>query len=213
MVKKHKKQIKSDIPREAGVNEFITRLRKKGIDEGKYKANEIVKKAEEKAKEILKSAEKEAEKIISKADRKATKLEKSAKESIKSAFRDSALELRSALEESFVQQLEKQTKEALSDKKLIKEMILKIVENASKQTEVLLLDPVKDEEKIKLSLYGITKTMLKEGIELKYFCSPDKTGIIVKETKKGIEIDLSDKAISDLLLDNLLPIYREIIEE
>ncbi|MCT4575010.1 MAG: hypothetical protein N4A43_02010 [Alphaproteobacteria bacterium] len=213
MVTKNKKQTKSDIPREAGVNEFIKRLRKKGIDEGKYKANEIIKKAEEKAKEIVKNAEAEAKKILSKSEKKANKIEKSAKESIKSAFRDSALELRSALEESFIQQLEKQTKKALSDKKLIKEMIIKIVENASKQTEILLLDPVKDEEKVKLSLYGITKTMLKEGVELKYFCSPDKTGIVVKETKKGIEIDLSDEAISDLLLDNLLPIYREIIED
>ena len=46
MVAKTKKI--SSKPQEAGVNEFIKRLRQKGVDEGKYRGNEIVKTAEEK---------------------------------------------------------------------------------------------------------------------------------------------------------------------
>jgi V/A-type H+-transporting ATPase subunit E len=209
-----KKPIKQQIKRESGVNELIARLRKKGVEEGKNRAEEIINDAEFKASKILDAAKKESEKIILTAEKKAQKLEQSVKESIKIAFRDSTLELKEALQNSFIKEVKKIVNKKVSDKHLIKDMILKIVETSvSKEaTEILIADKSKEDEKIKSAVYEITKAMLKDTFELKTFASMDKKGIIVRQTKKGIDIELTDEAISDLLLEHMLPIYRNILE-
>jgi V/A-type H+/Na+-transporting ATPase subunit E len=210
-----KKKKETTTPQEAGVNEFIRRLRKKGVDEGKYRATEIVKEAEEKAKKIVAKAQKDADKLVATAKAKSTKMENSAKDSIKTAFRDASLELQTAVQDDFIKELRKIVKKEVSDKKMIKQMILKIVENATSKDkkEILISDPVKDGDKVKASVYGITQAMLKDGLVLKHFASPDKAGIIIKEGKKGLEVDLTDKAIADLLVENLLPVYRDLLSE
>lgn len=211
MVKRKRRNKKT--PQESGVNEFVTRLRKKGVDEGKYRANELVKSAAERSEKILSKAETDAAKILSDAKKQAHKMEKSAKESIKIAFRDSVLELKTLLQDSFIRELKRIVKEEVSDKKVLKQMILKVVENSSDKDkkEILIADPIKDGDIINASVYGITKDMFKGGIVLKNFSSIDKEGIIIKETKKGLEIDLTDKAISELLLDHLLPTYKNLL--
>ncbi len=57
---------------------------------------------------------------------------------------------------------------------------------------------------------GITGEMLREGVELKP--SEDMSGgIRIQMVGEDLEIDLSDKAISELLLEILLPRYRAIV--
>jgi V/A-type H+-transporting ATPase subunit E len=57
---------------------------------------------------------------------------------------------------------------------------------------------------------GISGDMLREGVDLKP--SEDISGgIRIRLVGEDLEIDLSDQAISDLLLQNLLPRYRAIV--
>jgi V/A-type H+-transporting ATPase subunit E len=167
-----------------------------------------------KLQEPLIIAGKDAEKMISDAKKKSDKLEKSAKESIKIAFRDSVLDLQNSIQNSFIKELGKMVKKDMSDKKTIKEMILKIIETSSgkSETEILIADPIRDEDTIKAAVYGITQEMLKDGMELKHFASKDRKGIIIRESKNGLEIDLTDKVVSELLLEHLLPIYQNLLK-
>lgn len=210
---KEKKKKDKKTPQEDGVNEFIKRLRKKGVDEGKVKAQEIISNAETEANAIIVKAQKKADRLLSKAKADSEKLESSAKDSVRTAFRDSVLELKTAIQNDFLKELNKIVKSELNDKKMIKKMILAIAENTStkEKKEISIADPVKDGDKLKASVYSITKDMLKDGIELTNFASPNKSGMIIKEGKKGLELDLTDKAISDLLAGHLLPVYREMI--
>lgn len=213
MPTKKRKNTKKSSHHESGVDSLIKRLKSKGVDAGEKQATEIIATAQKEAKDILLKAKKSADKIVSSAEKKSIKLEKSTKEAIKIALRDSSLELKTNLQRAFINELKKIVKEEVADKKMIKKMILSIVENSSAKDkkEILIADPIKDGEKIKASLYGITKAMLKDGLELKTFASTERKGIIIKESKKGIEIDLSDKVLSDLLLDHLIPLYRDML--
>jgi V/A-type H+-transporting ATPase subunit E len=52
--------------------------------------------------------------------------------------------------------------------------------------------------------------MLREGVELKPSRDLNR-GIRIRLIGEDLEIDLSDQALSDLLLENLLPRYRAIV--
>jgi V/A-type H+-transporting ATPase subunit E len=57
---------------------------------------------------------------------------------------------------------------------------------------------------------GISSEMLEEGVDLRPSASIGG-GIRIRLVGEDLEIDLSDRAISDLLLQNLLPRYRDIV--
>ena len=57
---------------------------------------------------------------------------------------------------------------------------------------------------------GISGEMLEEGVDLKPSASIGG-GIRIRLVGEDLEIDLSDEAISELLLQNLLPRYRAIV--
>jgi V/A-type H+-transporting ATPase subunit E len=57
---------------------------------------------------------------------------------------------------------------------------------------------------------GISGEMLEQGVDLKPSANMGG-GIRIRLVGEDLEIDLSDQAISDLLLQNLLPRYRDIV--
>jgi V/A-type H+-transporting ATPase subunit E len=207
---KTKKQEKNAI-KEVGVNQFINRLKTKGINEGKIQGDQIISEANKKADKILSNAKKEAEQMLSKAKETIAKQEKSAKESINIAFRDSVLKFENSLTDDFVKTLKGMVKNNFTDKEFLKELILEIVKNLSGKNEIYIID----DEKINPSVYGITKKMLDEGIEISNLKTglKNKKGIVIKNQKQGIEIDLTDESVSEMLLENLLPKYQELIKK
>jgi len=199
---------------ESGVNEFINRLKNKGIDAGKEEAEKIVDNANKKAGKIVNDAEKQAEKLLSDAKKKIEKLEKSATESINIAFRDSVLNLENTISKTFVKQLKQMVKSEMSQEKSIRDLITAVIKATTnkKDLQILIVDHIGNNEKIDPAIYGITSSMLKEGIQLSKTYEKNKTGIMVKNAKTGIEIDMTDDAISELLLEHLLPRYQEILK-
>lgn len=212
----------------SGVQELIDKLKNQGVALGEAQAQEIIKQAQNEATRILTSAKVESDQLFTQAKNKIDIEKASAHESIKMAFRDTELQLRSKFKEAFSNYLRKQISFELQDKEFIKQLVLTIAKLKAptiEQTATIGVQfPAKmveteggemhftEEGKKRLGhlLLGVTTEMLREGVEL----MPSealKGGIRVQLLGEDIEIDLSDKALSDLLLKYLLPRYREIV--
>lgn len=217
-----------DTKETSGVQELIDKLKNQGVSEGQRQAEQVLKEAHHKASQILSQAQAQADKLLSEARHTLEVERQSSHEAIKTAFRDTEIALRSKVRDAFSAHLKRLVSLQLEDKEFIKELVLAIasvktpeIAQAS-QVEVLLPSKLfkTDENGTHLSqegktrmqhlVLGITDGMLREGIELK--ASTDvKGGIKVRLTGKDIELDLTDEAITDLLLKYLLPRYREIV--
>lgn len=216
----------NDTKETSGVQELIDKLKNLGITEGQKQAEEILKEARNKASCVLSQAKDEADKLLSDTRHTIEVERKSSHEAIKTAFRDTEIALRSKVRDAFSAHLKRLVSLELEDKDFIKELVLAIggvkspdIVQAT-QVEVLLPSKIFEPDGTHLSedgkkrmshlVLGITHEMLREGIELK--SSTDvKRGIKVRLTGKDIELDLTDEAITDLLLKYLLPRYREIV--
>lgn len=212
----------------SGVQELIDKLKNLGVSEGQRQAEQIIKEAHSKASRILSQAEAEVDKLLSEGKKKLEVERKSSHEAIKTAFRNTEIALRSKVRDAFSAHLRRLVSLELEDKDFIKQLVLVIAgvktPEIAKAPQVEVLLPSKifetvgsntqlsQEGKTRLQhlVLGITHEMLREGIELKP-ATGIKGGIKVRLVGKDLELDLSDEAISELLLKYLLPRYREIV--
>lgn len=211
----------------SGVQELIDKLKNQGVNEGQRQAEQIVKDAHTKASQILVQAQNEADKLLSEARHTLEVERKSSHEAIKTAFRDTEITLRSKVREAFSAHLKRLVSLQLEDRNFIKELVLAIAsaktpEITGSSAEIFVSSKIfetdekgthlskEGKEKLQHLTLGITDGMLREGIELKS-STEVKGGIKVRLTGKDIELDLTDEALSTLLLKYLLPRYREII--
>jgi V/A-type H+-transporting ATPase subunit E len=67
------------------------------------------------------------------------------------------------------------------------------------------------DEVMRSAVLGISDTMLREGVEI-IPSSEVSGGARVRVVGDNLEFDLTDEAISKLLLKHLLPRYRDILE-
>ena len=213
----------------SGVQELISRLRDEGVKAGREKSDQILLEAQEQASRIVAQAKAEAEDILSKA-RSEIKTEKAAAiESLRVAIRDTELKMEAELKADFAAHVKRLVSVELSDKEFLQRVILGIAGMAAggqacedKPVEVLLPKDLfetdekgtkltkKGKEQMRHLVLGISGDMLREGVDLKP--SEDISGgIRIRLVGEDLEIDLSDQAISDLLLQNLLPRYVAIV--
>ena len=66
------------------------------------------------------------------------------------------------------------------------------------------------EERIRNCILGITSDMMREGIEIKP-AGETGVGASIRIEGEDLRIDLTDEAISELLIRELLPRYRKIV--
>lgn len=219
----------ADVPEtSSGIQELIDKLKDQGVNEGQRKAEQIIKEAQNKASLLTSQAKSDADRLLSEAYLKIDLERNSAHEAIKNAFRDAEIALRSKFREAFSSYLKRFVSLELKDKDFIKKLVLLIaglkkpeIENAN-SIEVNLpsqifeieggLANLSNEGKKQLQhlVLGLTNEMLREEVELK-ISSDIKGGIKVRLIGEDIEIDLTDEAISTLLLKYLLPRFREIV--
>ncbi|MHC4321492.1 MAG: hypothetical protein ACYST3_04375 [Planctomycetota bacterium] len=195
----------------SGVQELITRLKDNGVKAGRDEAQRMIKDAQEKAVNIVAQARAEAEELL-KSTRAEIEVEKNtAKESLKMAIRDTELMLESKLKTRFAEHVKHLISSELEDKEFLKQLILKITSGSCsdipENKELILLV---SKEKLDPLVLEISGTVLRKGIEIK----PSETvnaGILIRMKGEDVEIDLSDNAISEILLKYLLPRYRAIL--
>jgi V/A-type H+-transporting ATPase subunit E len=213
----------------SGVQELISRLRDEGVKAGREKSEQILREAHEQASRIVADAETQAEEILCKARSEIEREKAAALESVRIAIRDTELKMEAEVKADFAAHVRRLVSVEMSEKKFLRQMILAIAGLAAgekvcgdKPVEILLPKDLfeTDEKRTKLTekgqdrlrhiVLGISGDMLREGIDLKP--SEDISGgFRIRLVGEDLEIDLSDRAISDLLLHNLLPRYRAIV--
>ena len=213
----------------SGVRELIARLRDDGVRAGREKADQVLQEAQEEAARIVADAQAEAEGILSRAKVQIERDRQAGMGSLRMAIRDTELKMEAELKADFAAHVRRLVSIEMGDKEFIRQCILAVSGMATghmvcegQPVTVLLpkdlfetddlgsrLTP-EGKERMHHLVLGISADMLREGVELK----PSETlkrGIRVRLAGEDLEIDLSDQALSDLLLENLLPRYQAIV--
>ena len=195
----------------SGVQDLINRLKDDGVKAGRDEAQRMTDEAQEKAINIVIKARTEAEELM-KSTRAEIEVEKNAAiESLKIAIRDTELMLESNLKTVFADHVKHLVSKELGDNELLKQLVLKIAGSSSSDIpEDKEMDLLVAKEKLDPLVLAISGTVLREGLQIKS-SDTDNAGILIRMKGEDVEIDLSDNAISEILLKHLLPRYRAIL--
>ncbi len=213
----------------SGVQELINRLRDEGVKAGQEKSDQVLREAQEQASRIVAQAKAEAEEILNKARSEIETERAAANDSLRVAIRDTELKMEAELKAGFAAHVKRLVSVELSDREFLRQIVLAIAGMAAgdkaceaQPVEVLLPQDLfetderetrlteKGQDRMRHLVLGISGDMLREGVDLK----PSEEisgGIRIRLVGEDLEIDLSDQAISDLLLQNLLPRYQGIV--
>jgi V/A-type H+/Na+-transporting ATPase subunit E len=212
-----------------GVEALIERLRNEGVGSGRTEAEKIVKDARAEAQTVLSKAKEEADQIVSRARTEAANLEKAGRQALEVAARDTTLDLKNRLSQRAAHELKGLVGEELQRQEILEKLILEVAGQAREKAigngavEILLpeklvsLDDIaKDPAHLQSGPLGrfaelVARNMLRQGVTLTSSANV-KAGIKVRLTEKGIDLDLGDKAITDLLLQHLQPRFRALLE-
>ena len=137
------------------------------------------------------------------------------------------LRLKSELVERFADRVRRLVTRELNDDEFLNQLILevggRVAPSAEQRAKVLLPNNVvgleqlrRDPEEVKegnLSHFvaTVTKDMLREGIEIGTR-EDSSAGIRIQLQEEDLEIDLTDRAVANLLLRHLNPRFRAIME-
>ncbi len=211
----------------SGVEELIQRLREEGVEEGQSRAEALFEQARSRAEKQLQDAHREAEEIRQQAREDARQTRTAGEEAVRLAGRDAVLRLKSELVEQFADRVRHLVARELSDEDVLKQLILEVGRRAappeSQRAQLLLPKDVIGLEQLRRApeevkegtlshfVVSVTKEILQEGVEIGE--RDDKApGIRIQLQEEDVEIDLTDRAVSDLLLRHLVPRFRAMME-
>jgi V/A-type H+/Na+-transporting ATPase subunit E len=211
----------------AGVAGLIDRLRDDGIAQGRSQAQALVSAAEKGAADIVAAAQRQADSILAKAKEEAGKLKAACDNAIGLAMRDSMLSLEAEFIDEFRNKLVHLIDGVLADQQFLQRLILEVASRAApalagKQAELLLPAGIvsledlqrKPEQAIPGTLMHFVVTlaggMLRDGLSFGV-AEDDEAGIRVRLVEDDVRIDLTDSAISELLLRHMLPRFRALL--
>ena len=212
-----------------GVQELINRLRDDGVRAGQEEADQVLRDARKQAAAIVSQAKAEAEDMLEKARHEIETEKSSAIESLKVAIRDTELKMEAELKATFAAHVKRLVSVEMQDVEFLRQIILAIAgmaagDKACGEKPVNIILPANlfrsDKRETRLTeegrenfrrlVLGISGDMLREGVDLK----PSESiggGIRIQLVGEDLEIDLSDKAISELLLQTMLRRYRSLV--
>ncbi|MEL7173206.1 MAG: hypothetical protein AAFU72_10520 [Pseudomonadota bacterium] len=215
----------------AGIEALIARLRQEGVDEGRAEAEHVTAEARERARALIEAAEAEAKQTLASARAEAAKLQTGGEEALRVAMRDAVLELKQGLATRFAEQVRGVISGAARDEEMLKRMVLAVAARAREEAgmdddaaleialprSVVGLDDLrrKPEELREGSLTHFAAAaaaeMLREGVAFSR-ADDDADGIRVKLEDSGIVVDLTDKAVAEVILRHLQPRFRALLE-
>lgn len=217
-----------DNPRTSGVQELINRLRDDGVAKGRSEGETLVAEGRQEAALILDKAHAEAEQIVASARQQAEQLKKNAKDALQLAMRDAVLALNEALRTDFAVKVRKLVSHTMQDRAFLERLILEVArraipEETGQQVAMLLPNDVLTYEELRKNPKELTENslsrfvlelsgdILRDGLTF----SPgedDKPGLRVQLKDKDVEIELTDDAVADLLMEHLAPRFRALME-
>ncbi|MDD5268448.1 MAG: hypothetical protein PHO08_15200 [Methylococcales bacterium] len=208
----------------AGVQNLVDRIRDQGVLAATEKANKILRDAEAKSAKMLADAKHEVERM-----RENTRIEiesnhAAALEALKLSARDTMLQLKAKVSSEFEVFVQRLVTSATRDEQFIKSIVLVLASHVQKELiedkeiQILISDMIltgqpneKVGERAKQTILTLSSEMLREGVEL-IPSSDIEGGANVRLVKDKLEIDLSDKAISKLLYQRMMPRFQSILE-
>lgn len=210
-----------------GVQELIEKLRSQGVNSGRDEADKIIIDAQIKATELIADAEKRASAIVGKAREEADFITRAGKEALQLAERNAILELKDFLLEKFSEQIRAVVSHSMGGDKLLEEMILEVAGQNSlrgeQNVEVILprkvigVDELRDNPEL-LKAGGLLEfamkrasDMLQDGVTFTVG-KANQSGIAFRLKDKDIEVELTDEAVSAVLLKHLQPRFRALLE-
>jgi V/A-type H+-transporting ATPase subunit E len=210
--------------RASGVQELVERLRQDGVSEGQEQAARLLEAARREASEIVDLARRKAVEIREEAELASTRLRKAGEQALELAVRDALLRLRTEIEDRFAAQLARLVSERLQDRDFIEKLLLNIAGAAvprDRPVEIVMPDtfgsavpdgpigrPGGDVDNFVLCLTG---DMLREGVTVSV-SDEVEAGLIVRVADEGLEVRLDERALRELLRENLLPRFRELLD-
>jgi V/A-type H+-transporting ATPase subunit E len=212
---------------ESGVDTLISRLRDTGIAEGRAQADAIVKAAQQQAGDIVAKAKREADGILQNAGEETRKLKVAGEDAIRLAMRDTIIAMEGELTDNFQNMLRRLVNGTLSDPDFLQRLILEVAGKVSsavsvERKNILLPAEIISLEELRRNpeeakpgtlmhfVVSLGEGMLQRG--LTFGVTEDvPAGIRVQLVDKQMQVDLTDAAISQLLLRHLLPRFRALL--
>jgi V/A-type H+-transporting ATPase subunit E len=216
-------------PRTSGVQALIDRLRDQGVAAGRQEAERITSEARHQAHRILEDARAEAERIRAGAKKDAEAEQAAAREAMKLAARDAVLGVRNELGTRFAGHVRRMIGDELGDPEFVRRLIMELVDRvvperqAGEKVRILLPEDLVSIEELRLKPEEIrqgtlahfvltaSRDLLEEGVEL-LPGEPGGAGIRVRFAERDLEVDLGERAVSELLLRHLQPRFRALLE-
>lgn len=215
----------NETPQASGVQDLITRIRDDGVQAGNKRAEEIMAEARREAARLLTEAQTQAEATHRKASAEIESFRHAALEALKLAARDTRLQLEAGVVAAFESHVKRLVVPVTYDGNYMRALIMVLAGQVAEQyprdqqLEITVSDMLagRDQENMQLdqtlreAVLGITDNMLREGVEI--ISSSEVTGgARVRLVGENLEFDLTNEAISKVLLKHLLPRYRSILE-
>ncbi|GGB99629.1 hypothetical protein GCM10011352_27280 [Marinobacterium zhoushanense] len=212
----------------SGVEALIERLRLQGVEKGQQEAEKLIEEAQRRADWLVEQAEQEAKQVRDQARIEAERLRKGGEDALRIAARDVQLQLREALARVFADRVRILVSEQLDDAQfmqaLLRELVCRVrdrVDLEGKRLEVLLpeqfvgIDELRRnphayrEGKLSNFVQQLLAEQLREGLS---FDIGEHKGLVLRFEGEDAELDLSDKALAELLLKHLQPRFRALLE-
>ena len=208
----------------AGVQGLVDRIRDQGVLAANEKAAKIIRDAEAKSAKMLADAQREVEQLREKARIDIEANRAAALEALKLSARDAMLQLKAKVSSEFEVFVQRLVTSATRDEQFIKSIVLVLANHVEKELigdkeiQILISESIltgQRNEKLgkhaKQIILWLSSEMLRAGVEL-IPSSDIEGGASVRLVKDKLEIDLSDKAISKLLYQRILPRFQAILE-
>ncbi|HZD05941.1 MAG TPA: hypothetical protein VE173_13605 [Longimicrobiales bacterium] len=214
----------------SGVEALIERLRQQGVEAGRAARAELVAEAEAKADHILREARDRAAAIESEARANAERLQAAGEDALRVAMRDAVLRMRETLIRRFEGQVRRLVAKQLVDEDFLRRVIVEAARRArddagvgeAEDVEVLLPREVLGVEEIQrrpgemegpLGRFAreIAGATWREGVTIGSL-EPGSRGFRMRLEGEELEVDLTDRAVAELLLQHLQPRFRAILE-
>jgi V/A-type H+-transporting ATPase subunit E len=208
----------------SGVQALIDRIRDEGVQSALEEAARILTEAKAQAARIVSDAKAEAAAMKKEAKTAIETEREAAIEALRMAARDTELELRTAVLAAFEEHVRRLVTDVTVDRSVLRDMILVLAGRAAedlikdRNATVLVPERLADEappeleEFLRRTALALSGDVLRNGIEL-IPSSKVRGGALVRLADDDLEIDLTDEALSEMMLKLLLPRYRKILVE
>lgn len=214
-----------------GIDALVAKLRKEGVEQAQIESEKMIADAKAKARQIIIDAQNEGEVKIKQANERIAVDQRAAQDALKVSYRDMVLDLKSHLLSRFSEDVERLVSESVQSEDMIKSLVLAAAQRIVQQADISpqdklsitlpesvleLEDIIKDPQQagsdaLAEFVFSEQRHLLEKGIE---FSRRDdgQAGILIKLEDKKISVDLTDKAIADMLLTYLNPRFRALLD-